>query len=270
MIDKLINEALGVLVLENMNIEPETFKESVYVAGGAANAFAEKGTPKDIDLFFRDARDAQLIARAWSGHPSKSVTVADADNGTQRVVLSGVPTLRLRDTIVTTRNAITVKTSGASVQFILRYCGPPEAVVSTFDFLHCKMILEYNAATAGLWRFSSLDPLASLSLSRKELLVQNSYRTPLASMFRLKKFLERGWTVEPLQLVKLAIKLSEVNWRSPNQDLEDQLEGVYGSPVVELIPKIRVLLANKALVSAEDIFALIDKDHNSCTSLYST
>lgn len=128
-----------------------------------------------------------------------------------------------------TDNAITL-TGG--VQLILRFYGTPEEIHSNFDFVHC---------TCYYIPFSNkleLPQKALASILTKELVYVGS-KYPLSSIIRTRKFIERGWTINAGQYLKMAIQLNELNLLGVKV-LKDQLIGVdlnYFGEIIECLEK---------------------------------
>jgi hypothetical protein len=78
----------------------------------------------------------------------------------------------------------------------------------------------WDAATGEL----GLRPQALESLLSRSL-VYNGSRYPVASLFRIRKFIERGWRINAGQIVKMALQISELDLTKFDV-LEDQLTGV--------------------------------------------
>lgn len=103
------------------------------------------------------------------------------------------------------------------VQLIFRFVGEPERIHDNYDFVHCT---NYWTSWGGL----TLQAPALEALLAKELRYVGS-RYPVCSIFRARKFLDRGWTITAGQLFKIAHQVSKLNL-SDYRVLEDQLIGV--------------------------------------------
>lgn len=129
--------------------------------------------------------------------------------------------------IFLTSNAITLSNQ---VQIIIRFTGTPSVIHRNFDYVHCT-----NYWTASD-RSLTLNPMAIESLLNKQL-VYNGSKYPLCSLFRIRKFLDRGWTINAGQILKAAFELGELDLHKPDV-LEDQLIGVdraYFTEVLKII-----------------------------------
>lgn len=123
-----------------------------------------------------------------------------------------------------TSNAITLSDG---IQLVLRFYGSVEDIHENFDFAHCT-----NAWDAGTGELTLRQPALEALLTR-ELRYQGS-RYPLCSIFRTRKFIERGWTINAGQYLKMAMQLAAFDLTSIST-LEDQLVGVDAAYFVEII-----------------------------------
>jgi hypothetical protein len=133
------------------------------------------------------------------------------------------------------------------IQIITRICGGPSDIHSTFDFVHC---VSYYTPETGL----VLNRFAMESILTKELKYLGSdYATH--SIFRLAKFIERGWSITQPEMLKIAVDIM----RSPftKKGLEHQLQTGLNSPWNKFIEGLPDDLDLKEL-SRKDFFKIID------------
>jgi len=112
-------------------------------------------------------------------------------------------------------NAITLSDR---IQIILRFYGQPDEIHNNFDFVHTKnyWVSETNYLT--------LKTKALEATINKQLVYEGSVY-PLASMFRIRKFLNKGWYINAADMLKIAFQISELDLKDVKV-LEDQLMGV--------------------------------------------
>jgi len=127
-----------------------------------------------------------------------------------------------------TSNAITLSDR---VQLVIRFYGQPEEIHKNYDFIHCtnywkswdnELVLQKEALEAIL---------------TKELRYVGSLY-PLCSLFRMRKFIKKGWTINAGQVLKIALQLNEMDL-TDIKTLEDQLIGVDVAYMQDLINKLR-------------------------------
>ena len=112
-------------------------------------------------------------------------------------------------------NAITLTDN---IQIIIRFFGTPEQIHNNYDFAHAKCYFDYAE------QYLHLDPHAMQCMLSRTLVYEGSLY-PIASVFRMKKFLERGWRISAGQQLKIMWQISELNLKDMRV-LKEQLTGV--------------------------------------------
>lgn len=112
-------------------------------------------------------------------------------------------------------NAITLSNN---IQLIIRFYGEPDEIHKNYDFEHAKGIYTNwdNKLTIGEATLNSLID--------RELKYSGSLY-PVCSVMRTRKFIERGWTIDAGQYLKMIIQCQELDLLNPDV-LQDQLVGV--------------------------------------------
>ena len=135
------------------------------------------------------------------------------------------------------------------IQIIIRFYGEPDSIHDNYDFQHACCYYDY--ADKNL----HLDPDAMECLLSRTLVYRGSLY-PIASIFRMKKFLERGWRITAGQQLKIMWQISEIDL-SDFGILREQLTGVdlaYMWQLIEALKNVNPEKINSAYVSA-----IIDK-----------
>ena len=122
-------------------------------------------------------------------------------------------------------NAVTLSDK---VQLVFRFYGPPEEIHKNYDFVHAT---NYWTLEGGLVTHAE----ALEAILARELIYKGS-RFPLASIFRTRKFIHRGWTMHIGHYVKMAMQLNEFDLRDIHT-LREQLTGVDAAYLNLLITK---------------------------------
>jgi len=125
-------------------------------------------------------------------------------------------------------NAITLSDS---FQLVTRFYGEPSEIHENYDFEHATCYYDFGAKALVL-KPEALECLLSRTL------VYNGSLFPIASIFRMKKFLERGWRITAGQQLKIMWQISELNLTDHNV-LREQLTGVDAFFMHELINALR-------------------------------
>lgn len=139
-------------------------------------------------------------------------------------------------------NAITLSDD---VQIVVRFYGEPDEIHANYDYVHVT-----NYWTS--WnRTVTVKQAALLALMNKDLRYIGS-RYPLCSLFRARKFIQRGWKITAGQLLKIAMNLQKYDLRNVAV-LEEQLTGVDVAYFNDLIERIKKEEADKGTTAADVI-----------------
>ena len=112
-------------------------------------------------------------------------------------------------------NAITLSDK---IQIIIRFYGEPKEIHENYDFVHCTC---YWTS----WNNELCLPSRALeAIINKELYYMGS-KYPLCSIIRTRKFINRGYTINAGQYLKMALQLNQLDLLNVDT-LEDQLMGV--------------------------------------------
>lgn len=112
-------------------------------------------------------------------------------------------------------NAISLK---GGVQLIFRFYGQPEEVHENYDFIHAKSFWDPQGNKLVM-------PGRTLEAILTRELVYTGSKFPLASILRAKKFINRGWTINAGQYLKMVLQLNELDLLDI-EVLKEQLTGV--------------------------------------------
>lgn len=175
-------------------------KEEAVVAGGAITSMLLGESPNDFDAYLQTPDAVRKVQTYYADSRKNPRQGSDA---TYRPIL-------------VTPNAITFSDK---LQLITKYYGSPDDLQRNFDFAHTKCWYSYKDDQL------HLDPQAlSCIISRS--LVYTSSEYPVASLFRLRKFLSRGWRVTAGQLFKIALDINRLGDLTHVPTLKEQLVGV--------------------------------------------
>jgi hypothetical protein len=126
------------------------------------------------------------------------------------------------------QNAITLSDG---VQVIIRFFGDAAGIHRNFDYVHALSWYDYYNNHLELNQ-KSLECLLSRTL------MYSGSLYPVASIFRAKKFIERGWRISAGQLLKIMWQLSELKLSDP-QTLHEQLTGVDAHDMMQLVNALK-------------------------------
>lgn len=144
------------------------------------------------------------------------------------------------------QNAITLSNK---IQIIIRFYGSPEEIHDNYDFQHAKCWYNYKENKL------SLDPEAMECLLSRTLIYRGSLY-PIASLYRMRKFIERGWRISAGQITKIAWQISEIDLK--NMDIvREQLTGVDQQYLYQLIQSLNSVEPEK--IDSTYVATIIDK-----------
>lgn len=129
-------------------------------------------------------------------------------------------------------NAITLSNR---IQLITRFYGSAEELHANFDFAHTLNYYEHNGGAYACELV--LNPKALEALLTKELVYVGS-RYPLCSVIRTRKFINRGFTINAGQYLKMLFQVSQLDLTQIDV-LQDQLTGVDAAYFMEVIGILR-------------------------------
>lgn len=253
------------------SIDDEDLRKEVVngyiVTGGAITSMLLGDLPNDYDVYFRTPELAAKVATYYVGklpksengmapHPQvliengrvsvkvKSAGITGVGNATQEEyeyfefypdttkAQQYLNAFKTKDNgkyepVVVTTNAISLTDK---VQLVLRFTGDPYTIHKNYDFVHTTNWYTYGD---GL----NVNQAALLSILSRELRYVGSLY-PVCSMFRLKKFIRRGWTITAGEMLKIAFDISKLELTDVKV-LQDQLTGVDAAYFNQLIRTIQ-------------------------------
>lgn len=231
--------------IEDKDVRTEVKNNSI-ITGGAIVSLLLNENVNDFDVYFTNKQTVLKVAEYYR----KMLVKEDPANGNIRIVDESpndttdgrikivIPSLGIiRDKKIKkkkkfypeilTDNAISLSDD---IQLIIRFYGNAEQIHENFDFIH---VMSYWKSDDGKLY---LNPDSVEAILAKELRYRGSLY-PLASMFRLRKFLTRGWTITAGDIFKMGFQVSRLNFSDP-QIMYDQLIGVdihYFNAMIERI-----------------------------------
>ena len=234
----------------------KAIKGNVIITGGALVSLLTGDEVKDYDVYFKTKEALKTVAQyyvdKWNkDNPDKPVSVEDKDERVRIFISStGVegedvdlengedfaestekkPKEKSKEKYrpkFLTSNAITLTDK---IQVVVRFYGEVEELHKNYDYVHCTCS----------WSFGDneliLPSRALEAIINKELYYMGS-KYPLCSIFRARKYINRGYTINAGQYLKMAMQLNDLNLKDV-EVLKDQLMGVdstYMSMMIEAI-----------------------------------
>jgi hypothetical protein len=193
----------------------------------SAGVASEDGSEKPYEYFEGSAEGAagEYIAEVMQD-PGEIEDIYEETKDMARESTDEGPT-KYRPVFLST-NAITLS---GRVQLVLRFFGEPDAIHENYDYVHCT---NYWKSWDGelVLRQPALESL----LARELFYVGSKY--PICSIFRLRKFIRRNWTINAGQILKICMQISELDLTKVDV-LQDQLTGVDCAYFLEVIGKLK-------------------------------
>jgi len=143
-------------------------------------------------------------------------------------------------------NAITLSNK---LQLITRFYGEPDKIHSNYDFVHATCYYDYASNNLVL-------PAEALECLLSRTLIYRGSLYPVASIFRMKKFLERGWRITAGQQLKIMWQISELDL-SHYDTLREQLTGVDMAYMYQLIQALENV--EPAQIDSAYVATIIDR-----------
>lgn len=227
--------------IKDDNVKEIVRKNTIITGGCIASMFLGEEA-NDFDFYFRTQDAAYSVAKYYIDILNKDLgrkirvrkQIKDIGESVNIFVRSqGILKAEKKENeeyypIFVSKNAISLSDK---VQCIIRFTGEPQKICEDFDFVH---ITNYWCS----WNENLVvAPKAIESILNKELFYQGS-KYSVTSLFRVKKFLERGWFISTGQLLKICYDISELDLHTFDV-LEDQLTGVDVSYFAELIDSLK-------------------------------
>lgn len=146
-------------------------------------------------------------------------------------------------------NAITLSNG---IQIVVRFYGEPDKIHGTYDFAHTKAY--WTKATGTIIPNEVYDAVVNKTL------IYTGSKYPVCSIFRMRKFIERGWKINAGQMLKACMQVSELDLMDIDT-LEDQLVGVDSLYFMSLIEQFRRMKEKNADwdLTPQYIISVIDK-----------
>lgn len=148
--------------------------------------------------------------------------------------------------IFLSQNAITLSDK---VQLVIRFFGEPDRIHDNYDFVHAMCYYDY-------WNAKLELPAEALEALLSRTLVYRGSLYPIASIFRAKKFIERGWRITAGQQLKIMWQISEIDLKDP-QVFREQLVGVDQAYMWQLIQALKDVEPEK--INSAYVSTIIDR-----------
>lgn len=148
--------------------------------------------------------------------------------------------------IFLSQNAITLSDK---IQIVIRFYGEPKEIHDNYDFVHACCYYDF-------YKKELVFPPEAMEAMLSRTLIYRGSLYPIASIFRAKKFIERGWRITAGQLLKIMWQISEINMKDTGI-LREQLTGVDQAYMYQLVNALQD--CDPAKIDSAYISAIIDR-----------
>lgn len=255
--------------------------ENVIVTGGSIASMLLGEKVNDYDVYFRDIKTTKAVAEYYvkkfleknEGYDIevrretiKNIKDEEEDRVTIFVSSGGVASDEDIQTdymdqedqpepeengsykpIFLSQNAITLSDK---FQIVIRFYGEPDQIHRNYDFVHAMNYYDFKE------NHLELKPEALECLLSRTLVYRGSLY-PIASLFRTKKFIERGWRISAGEQLKIAWQISELDLTN-KAVLREQLTGVDQAYLTQLINALEQI-DDKDKLNSTYVGSIIDK-----------
>lgn len=144
------------------------------------------------------------------------------------------------------QNAITLS---HKLQIVIRFYGEPTQIHDNYDFIHAMCYYDHGNGELTL-------PADAMEALLSRTLVYRGSLYPIASIFRMKKFLERGWRITAGQQLKIMWQISEIDMKD-YAILREQLTGVDQAYMYQLVEALKDVDPEK--INSAYVVTIIDR-----------
>jgi hypothetical protein len=194
--------------LSNAKILGTLKQARAVIAGGAVRAVFAGEHISDYDVYFKNVNGINQV-RTW----------LDNNEFVQFAV---------------TPNAESYSKNSVKIQLITMpslACENSTDIIKQFDYSVCMGAFDVESDTF------VLDPLFLEDVSRRELRFNITSKYPISSLFRLRKYLKKGYSISGIEMVKLGCAINNLQMKS-YRDLRDQLQGIDTLFLMDLTNKL--------------------------------
>ncbi|MFW6008750.1 MAG: hypothetical protein ACOCP8_05725 [archaeon] len=228
--------------IENKDLRKKV-EEDCFIAGGAISSLLLNEQINDIDIYFTSKDVAKELMKYYIKYIANNsdsefqLQIDDKDEYLSFCIPDSLGILNIDNNrnedddyvpLCISKNAMTLSNK---VQIIFRFIDDPWKICDNFDFIHTRNYYKPDSNNLIL-NSESLEYIIN-----KELFYTSS-KYPIASLFRMKKFITRGWKINAGQMMKIVFDINELNLK--NTDIvKEQLIGVDMLYFREILNKIK-------------------------------
>ena len=205
----------------------ESDDDRVRIVIKSAGIASEDGAEKEYDYYEArpEGEAGEYVGEIMDDPGEIEDTYEETEKAALAVEDEGKPAFR---PVFMSTNAITLS---HKVQIVLRFFGEPDEIHKYYDYVHCT---NYWTSWGGQLELRK-DALEAL-LAKELIYVGSKY--PVCSIFRLRKFIRRGWQINAGQILKILMQINALDLTNIDV-LQDQLTGVDCAYFTEVVNKVK-------------------------------
>ena len=239
-------------------------KRDVIVTGGCIASMLLGEEVNDYDIYFRTKETALEVEKYYvdqftfeeGGKATVDTeTIYNIKGQAEDRVIIRIPSEGVAEApeskdeyrpVFLSQNAITLT---GDIQLIVRFYGEPDRIHDNYDFVHATCYYDHSNSKLEM-------PSEALQCLLSRSLVYRGSLYPIASIFRMKKFLDRGWRITAGEQLKICWQISELDLTDYDV-IREQLTGVDVSYMDELVDSLRDVSSDR--IDSSYVASIIDK-----------
>ena len=200
--------------------------DRVRVVIQSAGIASEAGTEKPYEYFEGSPDEASqgYVSDVMLTDPGE---IQDTYEDTEKAVQEIEDGPKYRPVFMST-NAITLS---HKIQIVLRFYGEADQIHENYDYVHCT-----NYWTSKDNELVLRGPALEALLAKELRYVGSKY--PLCSLIRMRKFIQRGWSINAGQILKAVMQLNDMDLKDISV-LQDQLTGVDAAYFIQVMQRLK-------------------------------
>jgi hypothetical protein len=247
-IEEKVNEWLSSIIDPFIRAQ---IRDSIIVTGGCITSMLIDEEVNDFDIYLRNEYAAYHLTQYYCNFIPKDIHPVIKED---KILISLPDEKALKNRNPQGKYAIAFISTLAitltdKIQIVVRFFGEPDKIHESYDFVHCT-----NYWTS--WeKILVLRPDALKAIENKKLIYVGS-KYPIASMIRLKKFIDRGWKISSGELLKMSLQISDLDLYDKEQ-LKEQLSGIYSKDLSQIVKETKI--DNNGKIDKKSLLDSIEK-----------
>jgi len=200
----------------------EAVKNNAFIAGGCIPSMLMDEWVNNYDVYFtssvvaaavREYYDKEVVFMLNNSNPSAYTFKLEETKDYKKITCKEEVTKNGFTPVFITKNAITLTDK---IQLITKFTGEPCDVVKNFDWAHLRSYYKYPKL--------HLDPDVYRLITEKDLVYTGS-AYPLSSMIRMQKYTKKGWKINAIDQLKIALEMAKYDL-TDLEILKEQMTGI--------------------------------------------